>query len=69
MDSKALIAAIPVAADACLTHRKRCARPSIEQFTETDLRNFRRFCGAFLGALRQPPTAAGTASPVSSHRS
>lgn len=63
MDANAVLASIPVAPDACLAHGKRCARPSVERFSEEDLRNFRRFCGAVLGRLlddgrgRRPPGA------------
>lgn len=51
MDTGTLLSRIPVALDACLSHGKRCARPSVERFTDDDLRHFRRFCGALLGRL------------------
>lgn len=51
MDTGTSPSAVPVEPDACLTHRKGCARPSVERFTDDDLRHFRRFCGALLGRL------------------
>ncbi|OIO10915.1 MAG: hypothetical protein AUJ52_03000 [Elusimicrobia bacterium CG1_02_63_36] len=61
------LASIPVASDACLAHGKRCAQPSVERFSDDDLRNFRRFCGAILARLLEDgnghrPTAAGAAA-------
>ncbi|MBI4348595.1 MAG: hypothetical protein HY553_17275 [Elusimicrobia bacterium] len=70
MDTNAVLASISVASDACLAHGKRCARPSVERFTDDDLRNFRRFCGAFLGVLLEhgdrglsAPSAVGRKQP------
>lgn len=61
MDANAVLASIQVASDACIAHGKRCARPSVERFSEQDLRNFRRFCGAVLGRLLQDGGQRGPA--------
>lgn len=55
----------PVTPRMCLAHGRECGRPSVEAFSEADLRSFSRFSGAVLGRLledgdgRRGP-AAGT---------
>lgn len=55
----------PIAPRMCLAHGRECGRPSVEAFSDADLRGFRLFSGAVLGRLladgdsRRAP-AAGT---------
>ncbi len=56
----------PVAPRMCLAHGRECGRPSVEAFSDADLRSFRLFSGAVLGRLledgagRRGPAAGAT---------
>lgn len=56
----------PVSPRMCLAHGRECGRPSVEAFSDADLRGFRLFSGAVLGRLledgdsRRSPAAGAT---------
>ena len=52
----------PVAPRMCVAHGRECGRPSVETFSDADLRSFRLFCGAVLGRLVE--NGAGRRGPA-----